>query len=115
EMLAWAGSGYGSIWKQFTAADGAGNLYLAGSMRGGLDFETNLFSGSDVGSTVFVVKFGPDGHVLWARTSGPGDNAGLMSLGVDAGGNVYLMGTLYHDATFGQIRLALEGTPSVYV
>ncbi len=71
--------------------DGAGNVYVAGTMHIG-----------GINSDAFVRKYDPNGQVLWARQIGSSDNDWDVSrdLTVDALGNVYLVGTT--DGSFGQ-------------
>ncbi len=88
----------------FVATDRVGNTFVA------LTFEAELTVGSETypkptenGRDVIVVKYAPDGTVLWSRSiSGPGaPNVGgrgdrITGLAADPAGNVYILG--HHDA-----------------
>jgi len=72
------------------AADGAGNVYAAGTTNGALPGQ------AAVGNfDAFVRKYDPDGRELWTRQFGtPGsDNAGGVA--ADRAGNVYVAGETF--------------------
>ena len=78
------------------ATDSAGNVYVAGSFSGTVDFDpasgvANLTSaGSD---DAFAAKYTPTGSLLWARRFGGSGQDLLYSIAVDEAQNVYLAGT----------------------
>lgn len=70
--------------------DGAGCVFVTGA------------SGSTgAGRAYGTVKYDPDGLELWVSRYGPPDSSGAIAraLAVDAGGNVYVTGSLFEDAT----------------
>ena len=78
------------------ARDGAGNLFLAGGFEGTATFGAGAIVPALVsqgGEDGFVAKFGADGTVVWAnRFGGPGSED-VADLALDAGGNVYAVGS----------------------
>lgn len=74
------------------AADGAGNVYVSGATQGGASWSY----------TLFVAKYEPDGHRVWARQSGEWQKDTPMGLTADDGGNVIATGSV--DEHLGGIR-----------
>jgi hypothetical protein len=88
------------------ATDPAGNVFVAGSFRGGADFDPGPASrvlvpaGSPDCGDAFLAKYGPDGKFLWAHNfGGPVSEAGAFQAGsaldVDAAGNALLAGRFH--------------------
>lgn len=90
------------------ATDGSGNVYVAGNFQSpfvifGSDVLINAYSGL---SDIFLVKFDPDGNVLWAVQAGGNRTDRCRSLCVDPSGNVYIAGQFAGtSAAFGGITL----------
>jgi gliding motility-associated-like protein len=99
------------------AVDATGNAYLTGWF--GPDYSppppypkvamtvgsTTLTGGSSSMSELFVVKFDPQGRVLWAQNSvGLTSSSSSGSLVLDQTGNVYLLGNLGSGSSFAQFR-----------
>ncbi|MCP3141818.1 SBBP repeat-containing protein [Pyxidicoccus xibeiensis] len=71
------------------AADGAGNVFLAGWTAGGLD--GNVRMGPE---DFFVVKYDGAGNKQWTRQLGtPASDTSLYGAATDAAGNIYLAGS----------------------
>jgi hypothetical protein len=71
------------------ATDAAGNLYVAGNSYGAL-------GGSSVGDQDgYLLKYAPDGSLLWARTVGSPEYDELQGVAVSADGHVYVVGSTY--------------------
>jgi hypothetical protein len=90
------------------AVDARGDVYVAGSFTGTAKFgATSLVSAGE--SDMFVVKYAPTGTVLWAKRYGNAGQDDLTpAMAVDAAGNVFLGGTLYHTIDFGGGTMPLE-------
>jgi len=70
-------------------ADGAGNVYVAGSTSGTLpDAQTFNAGGFDA----FLAKYAADGTRLWVRLLGTAADEAPHAVAVDADGNAYLAG-----------------------
>ena len=81
------------------AADGAGDVYVAGNFYGTIDFDPG--PGVDERTALyvdpFICKYDPDGNYQWVRSWG-GENEDYSSgVAVDNNGNVYICGAFYDD------------------
>ncbi len=121
----WSQSGDGSggaypdaSWAVCTDDDG--NVFITGGFWSPtITFDTITLISSDTSAlaeNVFVVKFDPNGHVLWGRTGIGGQpysyNKG-HGLSTDANGNVYVTGEL-NSSTITFDTIALTG-PSLFI
>ncbi len=98
-----------------------GSIYIAGSFRGAVDFDTG--SGVDThtasgGEDSFLSKFDPDGNFIWARSWGGADSHysgshyqshpyfGDCAFGVDVdeSGNIYVAGCGFDGVGFSYVR-----------
>ena len=79
-----------------------GNIYVVGSTEGVLAGEANLG-----GRDAFVRKYDGDGNELWTRQLGARRDDEAISAGLDALGNLYLVG-FAEGAISGQTYLGLE-------
>lgn len=104
------------------AADGAGNVYVAGYFNGVVDFDpgagvANLTSGG--GDEIFVAKFDSTGSLIWARRMGGADHERADDIAIDAGGDVYATGWFAGTADFdpggGTSNLTATGEHSAFV
>ncbi len=68
------------------AADGAGNVYIAGLTYG------SLAGAKKGGSDAWVAKYDADGQVIWTRQLGTAAYDVAKGVATDAAGNVYLTG-----------------------
>jgi hypothetical protein len=78
--------------------DGSGNVLVAGSFIGSIDFGGDVLTSPDGQSTV-VAKLGPDGTAAWSRTFGPNVFGGGVA--TDASGDVLFTGSLETPIDFG--------------
>jgi Beta-propeller repeat len=71
------------------AIDGLGNAFVVGDTYGVLadDFDSN-----DSGDDLFIVKYSPEGALLWARQFGDDSGATAQGATTDRNGNVYIVG-----------------------
>jgi hypothetical protein len=82
-----------------TAADAAGNVYVAGSFTAPVSFTSPYFAGtltlSPFGSRdIFLGCFDAAGHLRWARqTGGSGASATGSAVAIDGAGGVYVVGS----------------------
>jgi Beta-propeller repeat len=91
--FAWAkkpdGTGIASA--SAAATDASGNLYITGYLSTtNVTFGTITLTNSGA-SDVFLLKYDPDGNVVWARQAGGNGFTGL-SLCLDGSGNVFIAG-----------------------
>ena len=77
--------------------DADGNLYLAGSLRGTMDFDPGPGTVDLVGDAGhpdgFVSKYDASGGLVWARLFASDTSAECRAVAVDSLGNVYTIGT----------------------
>jgi hypothetical protein len=109
----------GSDWKDWIgnpSIDDGGNVYISGTFRGssviiGSDTLVNQGPGIVTGD-IFVVKYDPDGNVLWVRTAGsPGWEEGSHTA-TDGSGNLYITGGFSNPGiSFDSINLQSVGSP----
>jgi hypothetical protein len=106
--LAVTASGYSYAESKAVATDRAGNVFIAGTFSGTVDFDprpgvSNLtckYTDRDV----FVAKYTAAGALAWARQLGGGGATGNSDFGsgiaVDAAGDVYVTGSFTGTANF---------------
>jgi len=84
--------------------DASGNVYLAGSFSSStLTFGSTTLRNAGQ-SDIFLVKYDPNGQLLWAKSVGGEGNEALRGIAVDAQGNIYVTGY------FGSYNLTLGST-----
>ncbi len=94
------------------AADALGNIYMAGSFQSstilfGAVTLTNAGGGFE---DAYLIKYDPNGNVLWAKGAGGNSIDRACSVIADASGNIYVTGFFYsHTITFGTITLINAG------
>lgn len=98
-----------------TSTDANGNVYVSGSfLSNAITFGTfNLSNPMNGISQIFIVKYTPNGTVLWVKSEGGNSDAVGASVATDANNNVYLTG--YFSAstiTFGNTTLNNSGVGS---
>jgi gliding motility-associated-like protein len=98
--------------------DAAGNAYVVGGFSGSATFGGTLLT-AQAASDVVLVKYDPQGNVLWARAGGtlPGSQLSWSSVAIDAAGNAYVTGSLGGSANLGGSAGALTsaGTANLFV
>lgn len=97
------------------ATDAAGNVYVTGwwraaSMTVG---PTVLTSYGD--SDMFLIKYDPNGNVLWAKTAGGADDDKGRGVTVDLDGNVIVTGYFKADMTIGNTVYPNSGGKDPFV
>ena len=96
--------------------DAHDNSYLIGEFTG-----TAIFNKITIASrgpwNVFVAKFGPDGHAIWAKNiiAANGSTADIFgnAIAVDAGGNIFIAGGFLASATTASATNAYDTLTSV--
>lgn len=91
------------LWR--CAVDENGNVYAAGGFRG--TFTDQGVSVTSVGGAdILLVKYGPNGDLLWARSAGGPMNDYAFGVESDKEGNVYITGAYSGLAIFGDTLIA---------
>ena len=93
--LAWTQRFHSNVLSAALALDSSGNSYIAGALMGGF---------------LYVVKYSPDGHELWARTysSTPGWFMSFGGVAVDAVADVVLTGLATDLNTFSRRNVLVK-------
>jgi hypothetical protein len=91
------------------ATDATGNVYLVGHTRStkGIGFENSHQKELGGSADAFIVKFDPDGKMLWSSYLGGSGEDQAFDVTCDAYGNVYLAGNT--ESTQGISRGSLSG------
>ena len=97
-QVVWAKSigGWGNEGGEDITVDASGNTYVTGTFwSDSLIFGSTILKGGprynffDFVGAIFVVKYNPNGEVVWAKGISGGESRGIA---VDARGNVYVIG-----------------------
>jgi hypothetical protein len=76
--------------------DAGGNVYATGFFQGSSTITFGSQTLTNVAPSykdIFLVKYDPLGSVLWAKSAGGTSDDKGLNIDVDAGGNIYLIGT----------------------
>lgn len=113
-------TGSGSMKASKIAVDGAGNIFVAGSLYGSTVYFNGFVSGNPAtlnGPSFlvpdgFVAKYASDGSFLWVRAIGSASNNDeVFDLAIDKDGDVYVVGYIAADATvYGRDNASPQGT-----
>lgn len=107
----WGRTGYGDLNNSHIATDAWGNVYGSGCnsiiFSGPILFGSYTLTGI-LPQNIFIVKYAPDGSLLWARGTQNG-NAVVGGLSADPFGNVYLFG--YYTSSSIKIGTAVLTNP----
>ncbi len=101
------------------AVDGSGNILVAGSFSGTVDFGSGLNVAelaSPNGSEAFVAKLDGSGNLAWARdVVGNGGDDSASAVVPDGSGGAVIAGSYAQGATFGATTLAATGASEAFV
>ena len=111
----WAKSAGGTSFSTTIATDLTGNAFVTGSFRN----PTLVFGATTLtnagNSDMFLVKYDPNGDVLWAKSAGEAGWEDANGLVTDASGNVYIAGTYSSSSIeFESNTLTAEGNGDIY-
>ena len=100
------------------AVDSSGNLYLAGSFQGTVDFDlgagvSTLTSAG--GNDAFVAKYDSAGNLLWVRSGGGVSSDVATTVVVDGSGNVIVGGSFSQISNFGGVGLTSNGSTDALI
>jgi type IX secretion system substrate protein len=104
------------------AADNQGNTFVVGNMDNTITFD-GVTVGDVSGNSFehnYIVKYDPDGVLLWVRTIKGNSNNEVWSVTTDADGNAYVSGTYSHTNSltildFGNIQLPGNNSDSGFL
>ncbi len=96
------------------AVDAAGNIFVTGEITGPVDFGGGPIASPGVaGTSVFVAKLDPDGHILWSKAFG-GEGSG-RGIAADHQGNVVVVGDFSGQLDFGGGPLAASTSGGIFI
>ncbi|NNT71703.1 T9SS type A sorting domain-containing protein [Flavobacterium sp. IMCC34852] len=88
--------------RNFLALDPQGNIYLTGKTQGAIQWNANVSSQTQTGSNrdVLILKYSPQGTVLWAKTAGGNSEDRADGISVLSDGSVVVSGMANNVITF---------------
>lgn len=102
------------------ASDAAGNIYVAGTFSGPLDFDPGPGITTLPGPSIatFLCKYDPDGNLLWARQLDV-DLSGFVAIAADGNDHVYFaggfVGTRDFDPGASVFNMTSAGGQDIYI
>jgi len=114
----WAKSAGGTSYDEgySCSTDASGNIIATGIFQSpSITFGITTLTNADTGD-MFIVKYDPNGNVLWAKSAGGTSNDMGKSCSTDANGNVFVTG--YFDSpsiTFGSTTLTNAGGDDMFI
>lgn len=91
-----------------------GSIYLGGSFFGTATFGTNTFTSPNPTSDIFVARLDPTGNWLWVKQAGGTNYDDCFGI-AQSGPNVYITGSFFETAAFGDFNLTSLGNKDIYV
>ena len=91
-----------------------GNVYMAGMFRESVTIGSQTFT-TNTASDILLVKFSPDGAVLWAKQDGGPNNETVRGLALTTMGDVYVAGHFFVSTTLAGIPLVSAGNEDIFV
>ena len=112
----WAESGGGTLRDQAADidVDAAGNAYVVGPFEETASFGPFILTSAG-DYDAFLVKYSPEGDVLWARSGGGPLEDFVLDVALDASGNAYIAGFFYGTATFGPFTITSAGSSDCFL
>ncbi len=96
------------------ATDADGNIFVTGAFFEQITFGATTLTGN--GSyDVFIVKYDPDGNVLWALSQGGTSLDRGFAIATDADGNIAVTGHFQETAQFGTASFTSDGVYDLFV
>ncbi|MCB9234734.1 MAG: T9SS type A sorting domain-containing protein [Bacteroidia bacterium] len=118
--VVWAKS-FGSVGNFFTNdalgidVDASGNSYVCGTYTFEIDLGNTTYS-SPTSESVFLMKLGPAGNVVWSKEAGGYNDGSDRAMGIDYDGNssIYLTGYYTDSIDFGNGKLTATGSADIF-
>jgi hypothetical protein len=95
--------------------DPAGNIYITGMHSGTVTFGSTNLTAPNGYVNMFLVKYAPDGSVIWAKTAGGDYDDVGWSMTMDASGLIYITGEYNAYAVWDAQTLTTSGSAEVFV
>lgn len=111
---AFPATGVISIWGGDVALDPSGDILIASSSFGNMDFGGGDLVGAG-GTDIFVAKLTADGQHVWSKRFGDSQPQAAYGIAVDGLGDVFVAGDLAGVVNFGGAVLSSAGMNDVFV
>jgi|GEM_PF-760381 len=113
--VVWVNTGNGPLdaFGNGISVDKLGNVYVTGQIWG-----NNNFSGINITSNLWntiLVKYRPNGKIVYAEVINTSGYSGGRSLAVDSGGNCFWAGNYAGSGSFGSTSLTASGTGDCFL
>lgn len=92
-------------WPWGIAVDSDGNSYITGSFEDSLVIADTVLREPSPSGDIFIIKYDPDGNLLWANRTGGEGWDGTSGIAVDNNGNCAVTGDLSVPVTFGDTTI----------
>jgi hypothetical protein len=96
------------------AVDGSGNVFVAGSFSGTVDFGGGPLTSAG-GTDIFLAKYNSNGALQWSQRFGSTGGETALALTVDGAGSVVMVGQFNLTVDFGGGPLVSAGGTDVFV
>ena len=96
-------------WHPHLAVDATGYRYVTLTFKGQALIGSTALTAKGA-EDLFVARVDPAGKVLWVKQAGGVDRDSVNAATVDSAGNLIIAGDIRAPATFGPIKLAVNGT-----
>jgi hypothetical protein len=99
------------------STDFNGNIIITGYFVSPIiAFDSTKLTNSGSGSNIFVVKYDPNGNVIWAKSAGGTSNVLSWGISTDASGNIIITGYFRSPTlTFDSLTLSNSGENDIFV
>lgn len=95
--------------------DPAGNIYITGMHSASVTFGSTTLTAPNGYVNMFLVKYAPDGSVIWAKTAGGDYDDVGWSMTMDASDKIYITGEYNAYALWDSQPLTTSGSAEVFV
>lgn len=117
--IVWANDGgsTGNDLGNSITTDSFNNVYVTGSYSYSISFDTIILTNwnNNLYYDIFIVKYGPSGNILWAKSAGHAGNDLGISITKDNSNNIYITGYYYSASiTFGATSLLNVDSAGIY-
>ncbi len=92
----------------------SGEQLIGGVFSNDISFQT-INAESEGQDDIYLFKLDPQGQLDWALTGGSIIDDELQALGLDADGNLYLGGTYWFEANFGNFQLSNDIGKAIFI
>ncbi len=91
-----------------------GDCYIAGFFTGSVDFGSTTLNASG-SRDVFIAKISSSGSVIWAKKGGGSGDDKAEGIAVDKNGDIYIVGSFTHSASFSGNSITSSGKYSAFI